>query len=513
MNMIALELKNLQVNLGARRVLDDVSFTLNKGEIIGLVGASGSGKSMTARALCGLLPSRADYSGTIKLEDETIPLSRNTSFESIRGKKIGLIFQDPAGVFNPLMTLGDHVAEALVRVSGFTWTEAREKAQATLDRVGFPKDIPAFKRFPHEVSGGQRQRVMIAAALALSPQILIADEPTTALDVTTENAILALLKHLAKEDGLGIILISHDLPVLARVADRLMLIKTGRIIESGTFPLSKDQTPELSRLLSLSHKANTATSSQKNPPLLQTKTLSKTYRSYSRVFFNPSSSYEALANISLTINAGEIASLVGESGSGKSTLARILAGLDRASQGEITWSSGKGRVQMVFQDPVGSLNPRWTIGRSIGEPLSLSSDDPKITEAARDCGLDPSLLTRYPHEISGGQAQRAAIARAIIARPDLLILDEPVSAVDFEIRDQILSLLERLRAMHGIAMLFITHDTAAAQHISDRIYVLDKGEIVEHGSTRDIYQAPQHPVTKALLAAAASSSSNGTRAS
>lgn len=511
--MTALELKNLQVKLGARRVLDDVSFTLDKGEILGLVGASGSGKSMTARALCGLLPQRADYSGTLTLETQTLSLSQNASFETIRGKKIGLIFQDPAGAFNPLMTLGDHVAEALHRVDGLSWGEAREKAQVTLDRVGFPKDIPAFKRYPHEVSGGQRQRVMIAAALVLSPQILIADEPTTALDVMTENAILDLLKQLAKDDGLGIILISHDLPILARVADRFILMKNGRITESGTLPLLKDQAPELSRLLALSHKEDTVTSSQKAPPLLQIKTLEKTYRTPSRFFFKSSHSFDALTNISLTINKGEIVALVGKSGSGKSTLARILAGLDRASRGEIIWSSGKGRVQMVFQDPVGSLNPRWMIGESIGEPLSLSTNDPKVAEAARDCGLDPQLLTRYPHEISGGQAQRAAIARAIIARPDLLILDEPVSAVDFEIRDQILSLLERLRAIHGITMLFITHDTAAARRLSDRIFILDKGEIVERGLTRDLYLAPKHPVTKALLRAADPSSSNEARAS
>ena len=447
--MTALELKNLQVKLGARRVLDDVSFTLDKGEILGLVGASGSGKSMTARALCGLLPQRADYSGTLTLETQTLSLSQNTSFETIRGKKIGLIFQDPAGVFNPLMTLGN----------------------------------------------------------------MIADEPTTALDVTTENAILTLLKQLAKKDGLGVILISHDLPILARVADRLMLMKNGRITESSPLPLLKDQVPELSRLLALSHKEDTVTSSQKAPPLLQIKTLEKTYRTPSRFFFKSSHSFDALTNISLTINKGEIIALVGKSGAGKSTLARILAGLDRASRGEIIWSSGKGRVQMVFQDPVGSLNPRWMIGESIGEPLSLSTNDPKVAEAARDCGLDPHLLTRYPHEISGGQAQRAAIARAIIARPDLLILDEPVSAVDFEIRDQILSLLERLRAIHGITMLFITHDTAAARRLSDRIFILDKGEIVERGLTRDLYLAPKHPVTKALLRAADPSSSNEARAS
>ena len=513
MIMTALDLNNLCVTFGERRVLDDVSFSLDKGEIIGLVGTSGSGKSMTARALCGLLPRHATCNGTLTLQSEKLSLRNGASFETIRGKKIGLIFQDPAGVFNPLMTLGDHVAEALVRSDGWSWKDARDKAQITLDRVGFPKDIPAFKRFPHEVSGGQRQRVMIASALALSPQILIADEPTTALDVTTENAILALLKQCAEDDGLGVILISHDLPILNRTADRLLLMKEGRITETGIIPLSKSDTPELSRLLALSHTANISTSLARRHPLLQTNGVVKTYRARASFLFNSSKSYAALRNISLTINAGEIVALVGESGSGKSTLARILAGLDRATQGDSRWASGKGRVQMVFQDPVGSLNPRWTIGRSIGEPLALTADHPKIAEAARDCGLDPQLLTRYPHEISGGQAQRAAIARAIISRPDLLVLDEPVSAVDFEIRDQILSLLERLRAMHGIAMLFITHDTVAARRLSDRMVILDQGEIVEHGLTADLYHAPHHAVTKALLAASDHAPSHGDRGS
>ena len=502
--MTALDLKGLSVTLGSRRVLDDLSLTINKGEIIGLVGASGSGKSMTARALCGLLPHHAKSNGTLTLNSKTIALDDAESFAAIRGRDIGLIFQDPAGIFNPLMSIGDHVAEALVRRGGMTWPHAREKARIALDRAGFPKDIPAFDRYPHEVSGGQRQRAMIAAALALSPKILIADEPTTALDVTTENGILALLKQCADEDGVGILLISHDLPVLARITDRLLLMKNGRIIESSTLPLSNDTAPELARLYALSHKASIHAAHERRAPLLQTKSIGKTYSNKSQFLFGSSDTIHALKNISLSLGESEIVAVVGESGSGKSTLARILAGLDRASQGEMIWAEGKGRVQMVFQDPAGSLNPRWIIGQSIGEPLSLSANHPRVAEAARDAGLDPLLLTRYPHQISGGQAQRAAIARAIIRRPDLLILDEPVSALDFEIRDQILSLLERLRAMHGIAMIFITHDISAARRLSDRMIVLDKGEIVESGMTADIFSAPDHVVTKRLLAASSS---------
>ena len=502
--MTALDLKGLSITLGSRSVLDDLSLTINKGEIVGLVGASGSGKSMAARALCGLLPAHAKTNGTLTLNGEPIALHDAEAFTALRGRNIGLIFQDPAGIFNPLISIGDHVAEALVRRGGLTWSHARERARIALDRAGFPKDIPAFDRYPHEVSGGQRQRAMIAAALALSPKILIADEPTTALDVTTETGILALLRQCADEDGLGILLISHDLPVLARIADRLVLMKEGRIIESSTLPLSNDTAPELARLYALNHKASIQTAHHDRTTLLQAKSIGKTYRNRSKFLFGSSDSIHALKNISLSLGESEIVAVVGESGSGKSTLARILAGLDRASQGEMIWAEGKGRVQMVFQDPAGSLNPRWTIGRSIGEPLSLDIIHPRVAEAARDAGLDPTLLTRYPHQISGGQAQRAAIARAIMRRPDLLILDEPVSALDFEIRDQILSLLERLRAMHGIAMIFITHDISAARRLSDRMIVLDKGEIVESGMTADIFSTPDNVVTKTLLAASSS---------
>ncbi len=507
--MTTLELKSLSVNIGSRRVLDNLSFTISKGEIVGLVGASGSGKSMTARALCGLLPNHAKPSGTLILNGETNALDDIKAFADKRGRDIGLIFQDPAGAFNPLMSIGDHVAEALVRRDGFTWPHAREKARATLDRAGFPKSIPAFDRYPHEVSGGQRQRAMIAAALVQAPKILIADEPTTALDVTTENAILKLLKQCASEDGLGILLISHDLPALARIADRLLLMKDGRLIESSQLPLTEADAPELARLFELSHKAPAPSPSHEHPTLLQTKAVSKRHNNRSGFLSGSRATIHAVKNVSLSIGEGEIIALVGESGSGKSSLARILAGLDRASHGDVMWASGKGRVQMVFQDPAGSLNPRWTIGRSIGEPLSLPADHPQVKEAARDAGLDPALLTRCPHQISGGQAQRAAIARAISARPDLLILDEPVSALDFEIRDQILSLLERLRAMHGIAMMFITHDVSAARRLSDRMIVLDKGEIVESGLTADVFSAPHHAVTKALLAAASPSIKEG----
>ena len=499
--MTTLELTQLSVDIGPRRVLDGVSLTINKGEIVGLVGASGSGKSMTARALCGLLPVHAKTNGTLTLNGEAIALHDAEAFAALRGRDIGLIFQDPAGIFNPLISIGDHVAEALVRRGRLTWPHAREKARSALDRAGFPKDIPAFDRYPHEISGGQRQRAVIAAALALSPKILIADEPTTALDVTTENAILTLLKQSADESGLGILLISHDLPVLARIADRLLLMKDGRLIESSTRPLTNDTAPELARLFALSHKRRTHTVSYGRPLLLKAKSIGKTHRDKSRILFGAAESIHALKNISLSIGESEIIAIVGESGSGKTSLARILAGLDRATRGEIIWANGKGRVQMVFQDPAGSLNTRWTIGRSIGEPLSLDAIHPRVAEAARDVGLDPALLTRYPHQISGGQAQRAAIARAIIRRPDLLILDEPVSALDFEIRDQILSLLERLRAMHGIAMIFITHDISAARRLSDRMIVLDKGEIVESGITPDVFSAPHHAVTKALLSA------------
>lgn len=500
--MSRLTLSHLSVEIASRSVLKDISFTIQSGEILGLIGASGSGKSMTARALTGLLPKGSKAEGTLVINGQRASIGSTHVFDQWRGHEIGLIFQDPAGTFNPLITVGAHVAEPLHLCGGLSIGDARDEAYRLLHRVGFPADIDAFDRYPHEVSGGQRQRAMIAAALALKPRLLIADEPTTALDVTIEREILMLLRHLADQEGLGVLLISHDLGALAQIADRVALMRDGQLQALATMPLKKGTAPELDRLFSMRHTASSQRSALSDQPILKARGLKKAYRPQTQGFFRKRNEQVILDDITLTLQAGEITALVGESGSGKSSIARILAGLDRADQGTLTWSEPEriGRVQMVFQDPTGSLNPRWTIGKSIAEPLGKATlEDPRIKHIAAEVGLSPDLLTRFPHQLSGGQAQRAAIARAIIRRPTLLILDEPISALDFEIREQILSLLEQLRAMHHIAMLFITHDLGAAARIADRVIVLDRGQIIESGAMASVLAAPMHQKTRALL--------------
>ncbi len=503
--MSILTLSHLCVEDASRPILTDVSFTIEPGEILGLIGASGSGKSLTARALAGLLPKNLKAKGSLVFKDHTTSIDDQRSFAQWRGQDIGLIFQDPAGTFNPLMTLGDHVAEPLQLCGALSKSDARDEARHVLNRVGFPTDIDAFDRYPHEVSGGQRQRAMIAAALALKPRLLIADEPTTALDVTIEHDILMLLRRLVNEEGLGILLISHDLSALAQIADRVALMRDGQIREIAALPLKTGTAPELEQLFAMGHKPSLHRAVSPDHSIVHMQAIRKSYPLGTKGLLRKREERLALDDVSLTLNAGEITALVGESGSGKSSIARILAGLDHAYRGTHTWFEPEriGRVQMVFQDPTGSLNPRWPIGKSIAEPLANAApEDNRIKQAANEVGLDLSLLDRFPHQLSGGQAQRAAIARAIIVRPSLLILDEPISALDFEIRDQILSLLDQLRAMHGIAMLFITHDLNAAIRIADRLVVLDQGRIVEAGAMASVLAAPAHAKTRAMLNAA-----------
>ena len=503
--MAILDISGLNLRLNGRVILNGINLSLDQGRVTALVGRSGSGKSMTARTIIRLPPSGAETAGSIRFEGRDLLPLPETIMTQLRGRAIGMVFQDPAGAFDPLMTIGDHVAEPLGRQGGLNRRDTRDKARQMLERVGFPPDIDAFARYPHEVSGGQRQRAMIAAALAPGPKVLLADEPTTALDVTTEAALLVLLRRLAREDGLAVLLITHDLPAAMGIADDIALIENGQIIErTETKTLTRDTGPPRLRGL-LQSAVPTAASVRKaiGLPLVTLKNLSRTYR-------GPAGETEALANVSLTLHKGECLGLVGGSGSGKSTLARIVAGLDKPTTGEIVWpgaaASSSTRLQMVFQDPMGAFNPRWTVSRSVAEPLferSLSASDKSglVASALTEAGLDPAFADRYPHQLSGGQAQRAAIARAIIVKPCLLILDEPVSALDVAIRGQILDVLARLRADHDLAMLFITHDLGVALAITDRIAVMDQGRIVEEGTTKAILTVPNHPTTQALVSA------------
>jgi len=466
---------------------------LKKGKILGLVGASGSGKSLTARSLLGLPPRGAKLSGRVHMNGRSLLTLSDAELCSIRGSEIGMVFQDAASAFDPLRTVGDHVAEPIRSHLGLDRDAARIKARDALDRAEFPADIDAFKRYPHEVSGGQRQRAMIAAALVLSPQLLLADEPTTALDVTTQASILALFRKLADRQRTAILLISHDLPAVATIADEIALMEEGAIVErSATSLVSRATTPKLAALFASARPRAASVSFSGGDDVLRARGVSFAY-----------GSKRALNDISLTLKEGECLGVVGQSGSGKSTLARIVAGLSKPSTGNIEGPKGTGRVQMVFQDTVGAFNPRWTLGQSIAEPLGAGRRD-EVGHALREVGLDPSFADRYPHEVSGGQAQRAAIARAIIAKPDVLVLDEAVSALDVAVRGQVLNLLDSLRLRHGLAMLFITHDLGVARSVANRLLVLHEGSVVEEGTASEVLSKPQHPYTRGLVAASPS---------
>jgi len=474
-------------------LLKGVDLSLKSGSILGLVGASGSGKSLTALSLLVLPPLGSKLSGTIQLNGRSLLTLGDAELCGIRGSAIGMVFQESASSFDPLRTVGDHVTESIRWHLGLGREAARIKARQALKRAEFPADIDAFKRYPHEVSGGQRQRAMIAAALVLSPQLLLADEPTTALDVTTQASILTLFRRLANEDKMAILIVSHDLPAIATIADEVALMEKGTIVErSATSQMSAERTPKLAALFASARPRGSSAQFSGGDAVLRVSGICHAY-----------SSKPSLNDVSFTLRKGECLGVVGQSGSGKSTLARIVAGLSKSSTGNIEGPKGTGRVQMVFQDPLGSFNPRWTLGQSIAEPLRTSRRD-EVENALRDVGLDPSFAHQYPHEVSGGQAQRAAIARALIAKPDLLVLDEAVSALDVAVRGQVLDLLDSLRVRYGLAMLFITHDLGVARSVANRLLVLHEGSVVEEGVASEVLSNPRNPHTQALVAASPS---------
>lgn len=522
--MTLLSITNLSVAIHSFKILHDVTLSVNSGEIVAVTGESGSGKSMTALAAMQLLPKGATAKGQIMLADRDLLKLSERDLCDIRGNDIGMVFQEPMTALNPVQTIGAQVAET-IRVHDRTVTRAAalEQAAQTLERVGLPQDKFPLSRFPHELSGGQRQRVVIAMAIALRPRLLIADEPTTALDVTTQAQILELLKNLARSDSMGLLMITHDLAVVADMADRIIVMRQGEIVEQGeTQALLRNMRHPYTRMLFAASGHKVLLPAAPPPrPLLEVQSVSRDYPVARKSVFGKPGLFRAVSNVSFDIQRGERVGLVGESGCGKSTLTKAILGLEKVQEGSITLDgepvfSGaqanlnvRRKMQVVFQDPFGSFNPRHRVDRLITEPFHLLQDPPKgaarvaaIAEALTAVGLSAKDADKYIHEFSGGQRQRIAIARALIIRPDLILFDEAVSALDVSVRAQILDLLAALCDAYDLTYLFISHDLSVVRTITDRVLVMKSGEIVEQGDTRSVFETPQHPYTQSLLAAA-----------
>ncbi|MCT1396915.1 ABC transporter ATP-binding protein [Microbacterium sp. p3-SID338] len=511
---------------GAVEAVKGIDLDVRSGEVLALVGESGSGKSVTAMAVMKLLPRTAQVTGSIRLDGrELLPLPES-DMNAVRGAEISMVFQEPMTALNPSMRIGDQITEAILNHNEIPRSDAWERAVELLQRVGIPEPERRVKSYPHELSGGQRQRVVIAIALACEPQLIIADEPTTALDVTVQAEILDLIRRLAAESGTAFLLVTHNMGVVADIADRVAVMFRGTMVEVGdtravlTAPREDYTKKLLSAVPSLPDVA-TAVPREPEPvapdPVLALDRASVTYRRGGRSFL-------ALNGVSLRIAPGEIVGLVGESGSGKSTLGRAALGLLPLSGGEMTLfgqTVGRGgvsgrrerelraRVGAIFQDPGSSLDPRMTVGEAIAEPLlvqrrrfptTASQRRNRVAELLDAVELPTSYAGRYPHELSGGQRQRIGLARAIALEPELIIADEPTSALDVSVQAAVLEVLRTLQEKMHFACLFISHDLAVVHEISDRVAVMLKGEIVETGSADDVLLAPQHPYSRRLLA-------------
>ncbi len=501
-----------------------INFDLAQGEILCIIGESGSGKSVTANTIMGLLPDVMTVEhGSIKFNGRELLDLPEAELRKLRGRAVSIIFQDPLSALNPLMTVGDQIREVLDAHNIGSKDIRAEKVVEMLTEVGLPDPVLIQHQYPFRLSGGQRQRVMIAMALALDPDILIADEPTTALDVTTQAQILDLISRIQKRKGMSVMFITHDFGVVAEIAHRVLVMEKGNLVEQGVAAevLSHPQHPYTKKLIAAVPKMREEDRSRDTvrPVALEVRNLQKTYRTRSG-FLGRMREVKAVDDISFTLHRGETIGIVGESGSGKSSMGKVLMKLISADSGEIRFQ-GKNtlemdeenfrhlrpRIQMIFQDPYASLNPRFTIGQAltvgpIAHSLLTKIDARKKAEDLLELvGLDASAFDRYPHEFSGGQRQRVGIARALMFDPEVIVADEAVSALDVSIQAQVLELLDKIRRERKLAMVFITHDLRVASQISDEIIVMHRGKMVEYGPPSQIFQRPEHAYTQSLVAA------------
>jgi len=517
---------------GAVHAVEEVTLSVAAGECLGVVGESGAGKSQLFLAVLGLLAANGRVEGSARLGALELLGLPTAALDRVRGAKIGMVFQDPMTSLTPHLTVGEQLIEVLYRHGGLARVAARRRAQSLLERVHVSDAARRLAQYPHELSGGMRQRAMIAIALAGEPQILIADEPTTSLDVTIQAQILALLAELKRTQSLGLVLITHDLAALAGVADRVAVLRKGRLIESGSVAtvLKAARDPYTRALVADAVAGEGAVPAPAQPPhvaartaALPALTLSDLGVQYAirRGGLGAPARLDALSAVSLTVRAGEALGIVGESGSGKSTLARAALRLLEASSGRVVWMGrelaslrvhelrGLRRdLQIIFQDPLGSLDPRMTVAEIVAEPLRVhersldaSARDAAVSAVLARVALAPALAERYPHELSGGQCQRVGIARAMVLGPRLLVCDEPVSALDAPTQQQIVALLAELRAASRMSLLFISHNLALVRRLCERVLVLYLGRMMELAPTAALFAAPRHPYSRELLAA------------
>lgn len=553
-----LQIQDLSIDFlsesGTTHAVKNLSLSVNRGEILALVGESGSGKSVTSLSILQLIPAPPVHyaSGAILFTDQeqTLDILKlpQKELQALRGHKIAMIFQEPMTSLNPVMTCGKQVGEALRQHTSLSKEAARQKVIEWFAKVKLPNPESMYNRYPHQLSGGQKQRVMIAMAMCCEPSLLICDEPTTALDVTVQKTILELIKELQQEKNMGVIFITHDLGVVAEIADRVAILYKGDLVEQGTttaifsaakHPYTKaliacrpalhpkgERLPIVSDFLEnkttvTNKQATSAPIQQSGVALVTVKDLVVQFPTKTNLFGKVTQYYTAVDHVSLEINKGETIGLVGESGCGKTTLGRTLLRLVDATSGQIIYNGTditqlskqqlkdlRQQVQLVFQDPYSSLNPRLTIGAALAEPMAIvgmqtnkKEQQKRVAELLDRVNLPAAVARRYPHEFSGGQRQRIVIARALSLNPTFLVCDESVSALDVSVQAQVLNLLNDLKKDLGLTMLFISHDLSVVRYMSDRIMVMNKGKIIETGTADEVYHQPQSEYTQRLLAA------------